>query len=783
MIYCLNPKRPHENRDPLISSPGSPNVASPGACTGRRPVAVEEQVTCPFCKHLLQGALLGDCRVTRWIGSGAFGDVYEAEQLPPLNRRVAIKVMSLECVADGKSAELLAREVGAIAALDHPNILPILRVGIIEDGRSYLVMKFAARGSLQDYCQLTPQGLSILPMALPVDTPVFPESIVSTETAVMSGAGGQLAVEPGQDEDAGTSAVPIPGQPSVLTPQQLLPYVEGAVAALQYAHDHGIIHLDVKPANLLLDSENRIMLADFGASTFLEDSTHASLHAYVGTPVYTAPEQWLEQPRTASDQYALAVTCYQLLTGRPPFTGNLYAIMHGHLQTPPPPLHEFNPLIPPQVEAVILYALGKEPAERYKDMPTFARAYREALEDAASTQADGQQYKCASRAAGQVNDLTGAAILTQSATPPDTSALHPEAEKRKLGRTTVITGELTHAKSEWKPPGSKLRPPQNGKRRRVVGLVLLVLLLVSGSVLGLGRVTNPCLLGVCPGIQLSTNDVNIINDDAQVVEITNTGSADLRWQVAQPNNFLWLTLSPAGGILAPGKITSFTITTHTAGLQNGQYIEIVRVTGQGVAAQNVQVTLSVQRGLSQVTVMSTGLKFLYEQGKLQPSSQTITITNKSGHTFDFSIEYSENSWLQVTPSQGSLGDGQHIDLKVNVVIVHSLNPNTNLATVSIVGKLDNQSEPALLQSYDFTLTVAQSPVRAALAVTPTTSPQPFDFPTFGVQLASSNDAPTTLRSEHSMVCDSVDQQILLYGGLGANNHFCAQGPVMQEDRR
>ncbi len=181
-------------------------MASPGACTGRRPVAVEEQVTCPFCKHLLQGALLGDCRVTRWIGSGAFGDVYEAEQLPPLNRRVAIKVMSLECVADGKSAELLAREVGAIAALDHPNILPILRVGIIEDGRSYLVMKFAAHGSLQDYCQLTPQGLSILPMALPVDTPVFPESIVSTETAVISGAGEQLAVEPKQ-VGADTSAV------------------------------------------------------------------------------------------------------------------------------------------------------------------------------------------------------------------------------------------------------------------------------------------------------------------------------------------------------------------------------------------------------------------------------------------------------------------------------------------------------------------------------------------------------------------------------------------------
>jgi serine/threonine protein kinase len=729
MIYCLHPKNPHENRDPLISSPDSSNVASPGASSGAMPVAVEKHVTCPLCKYLLQGALLGDCRVTRWIGSGTFGDVYEAEQLPPLNRRVAIKVMSLERVADGTSADLFAREVRAIAVLDHPNILPVLRVGMIEDGRCYLVMKFAAHGSLQNYCQLTSQDRSILPTALPVDTPVFPESTVSTETAVMSGAGGQLVVEPGQDEDAGTSAVPIPGQPSVLTPQQLLPYVEGAVAALQYAHDHGIIHLDVKPANLLLDSENRIMLADFGASTFLEGSTHASLHAYGGTPVYTAPEQWLEQPRAASDQYALAVTCYQLLTGRPPFTGNLYAIMHGHLQTPPPPLREFNPLIPPHVEAVILHALVKEPAERYKDMPTFARAYQEALEDGASAQTHAQQYSHASRTGGQVNDLAGAATFTRSAPTLDTSELRPEADKveePKPGQTAAITDESTHAKREGKLAGVTPRGYP-----LAIGLVLLVLLLVSGGALGLMRVTNPCLLGICPGMQLSTNDVNIINDDAQVVKITNPGSADLQWQAAQLNNFSWLTLSRMGGIVAPGKITSFTMTTHTAGLQNGQYIDIVRVTGQGVAAQDVQVTLSVQKGLSQVTVTSTGLTFLYEYGKLRPSSQTITITNKSGRRLDFSTKYNENSWLQVTPGQGSLDDGQHIDLKVNVVIVQSLNPSINLAAVSIIGKLDNQWEPALLQSYDFTLTVAQSPVRATSAVTSTRSPHHFDFPSFG----------------------------------------------------
>src|SRR5205823_12213464 len=136
MTYCLNPKKAHENR----TTPAE--LVDKGS--SKASVVVDEQVTCQFCKYLLQGALLGDCRVTRWIGSGTFGDVYEAEQIPPLSRRVAIKVMSAEHVSDVRAAELFAREVKAIAALDHPNILPVLRVGMLTEGRPYLVMKYAA---------------------------------------------------------------------------------------------------------------------------------------------------------------------------------------------------------------------------------------------------------------------------------------------------------------------------------------------------------------------------------------------------------------------------------------------------------------------------------------------------------------------------------------------------------------------------------------------------------------------------------------------------------------
>src|SRR3989442_15745256 len=142
MMNCLNPHKTHENKAVRSTSTDDSTLILSGASAIQTSVEVEEQVTCHVCKYLLQGARLGDCRVTRLIGSGAFGDVYEAEQLPPLNRRVAIKVMSLDRVADGGSAELFTREARAIAALDHPNILPVLRVGILEDGRSYLVMKY-----------------------------------------------------------------------------------------------------------------------------------------------------------------------------------------------------------------------------------------------------------------------------------------------------------------------------------------------------------------------------------------------------------------------------------------------------------------------------------------------------------------------------------------------------------------------------------------------------------------------------------------------------------------
>ncbi|HJT56081.1 MAG TPA: kelch repeat-containing protein [Ktedonobacteraceae bacterium] len=831
MTHCLNPKKKHENRGSTSTASLTNTPTAEESAAEKSSVAIDTQISCQYCKYLLEGALLGDCRVTRWIGSGAFGDVYEAEQLPPLQRRVAIKVMSIDQVLDGRAIELFAREVGAIAKLDHPHILPVMRVGMLDDGRSYLVMKYAAHGSLQKYCSTASQNFSLLPTALPVEAPdsrsidgqntvaddegllsvnsyeletnqsadTKPDSITSHETITNDEAREAIASEQKTTLLLETESAP-------LTPRLLLPYVEAAAAALQYAHDHDIIHLDVKPANLLLDGSDRLMLADFGVSALLDGYTHASLHAYVGTPLYTAPEQWLEQPRAASDQYALAVTCYQLLTGRAPFTGNLYSIMHGHLQTPPPPLRDFNPLIPPQVEAVILHALSKEPTDRYKDMLSFARAYRDALEEAASAETDTRDQL---HVAEIIEQATASKTVEQADTPisPEEmptlleSTLAAEKENaitkintkdksrseseragklaaRQLSQSATVSEEIIPTKDEWEAPGAKLRPVGADSSRpspiyRPLGLVLLVLLLIGSGALGLVRVFQPCLLGVCPIMQISTHEVNLANDGSQLVRISDTGSSDLHWRASVVNSqsIPWLTLSAPMGMLAPGKTAEFTIKANTAGLSDGGYSAVVGISGQNVASQDIYVTVNVQKGLDAVSVENSGTQFLYDQGKLQPATQKITMTNRSTEALNFQVEYTETTWLTVTPEQGVLEPGKSISLVVNVVNPQLLTPNNNYATtVSLIGKLQSQKSAVELQRYDFILSIPAASTTPTPTLTATPPPQ-FNFPNFNAQAPTSTGAPATLRSGHSMVWDDHDNLVLVFGGIDNTGHL------------
>lgn len=999
MPRCLNPKKAHENRD--ASSRSVLSGATVALSEATSPDAAEEQVACQFCKYLLEGAVLGDCRVVRWIGCGAFGDVYEAEQLPPLSRRVAIKVMSIERVVDGESAEMFAREVSTIAALDHPNILPVLRAGMIEDGRSYLVMKYAAQGSLQQFCQPALPAASFVPTRI-VETPLDTLAIVAADTlniaevletsaecTATTGNGAsshddgesertrhkesnaetseQAAERPedssanvqaasGKDEQAvpewqlcktplarevaahkqtnkttrsveesecaqeqakapvstsveeladsitetvevaeeeqeptaeahlheeisaeqladipvgeiiaeeeqAASAIttagaseyeeaeplessPIESQENagheqaetliiaddgakmreverhaavmiadthevepaetmiiaddarkveraaagvmandarspllaeallprvstsgsmILSPQQVLRYLEDAASALYYAHQRGLIHLDVKPANLLLDAQGRLMLADFGVSVLLEGYTHASLHYYVGTPLYTAPEQWLEQPRPASDQYALAITCYQLLAGRAPFTGNLYAVMHGHLQAPVPPMSTFNPLIPQQIEAVIQRALEKDPAARYPTILDFAQAYREALESAASATTDVQMQKRATLLLEQhtVEELPSTKemrvlsavdeITLPGGGEPETKSARPDTFKQR--------------KTEWENPDDRRRHGSGHWLRNLL-LVMLALLLIGGG-LGFVRIERPCWLGICPQMGLNTNTISITNSDSQQIKLTNTGTDTLNWHVSPRSltPYSWLTITPSSGALAPRHSRVLTFSTNVASIdQSGKYTDPVEIDGgMGVAPQFITVTENVVEGLQAVSVKTSGNSFLYEQSHLQPDKQTITLTNKSGHTLKWFIGYSDNNWLSVTPSLGNLPDKQSVVLTATVSNPQTLANDSYDVTLSLVGQLDNQSDPQLLQTTTFNLQVHQEiPITpTAIPPSPVTS-SPLSFTAKPIAVPG---APSQLRSNHSMVWDTQNDQLLVFGGI------------------
>ena len=277
------------------------------------------------------------------------GEVYLMEDTR-VSRQVAIKVTHSEEEAypekntdSGAANRLFQREAKAIAALDHPNILPLFDFGEeTGDGTTitYMVMPYCADGSLEGWLRKNPQR--------------------------------------------------------VLPPQVVAYLVEQAAEGLQYAHEHNVIHLDVKPSNFLLRSNKRnperpiLLLADFGVARNFTTVSSAS-RTIRGTPTAMAPEQWASSPVFASDQYALAVMAYELLAGRPPFTGSMEQLMYQHFNAQPQAPSTYNPQLSAAIDAVILRALAKKPEERFPSITDFASALMQAAQGSQPTPVTGEE--------------------------------------------------------------------------------------------------------------------------------------------------------------------------------------------------------------------------------------------------------------------------------------------------------------------------------------------------------------------------------------------------------
>jgi serine/threonine protein kinase/Flp pilus assembly protein TadD len=306
------------------------------------------------------GAPLGDFRIVREVGRGGMGIVYEAEQIS-LGRRVALKVLPFAATMDPRQLQRFHNEARAAAGLHHTNIVPVHAVGC-ERGVHYYAMQFIDGRTLADLITQQRQG---------------PPSQVPTMA----------------EEEAAASATTVPpaAQATSAAPRdkayfrRVAEWGIQAAEALDCAHSLGVVHRDVKPANLLVDGTGRLWVTDFGLAQVHSDARLTMTGDLVGTLRYMSPEQALAKRVVIdhrTDVYSLGATLYELLTLEPAFRGaDRQELLRQIAFEEPRPPRRVNRAVPAELETIVLKALEKNPAERYATAKELADDLRRWLED------------------------------------------------------------------------------------------------------------------------------------------------------------------------------------------------------------------------------------------------------------------------------------------------------------------------------------------------------------------------------------------------------------------
>jgi serine/threonine-protein kinase len=269
---------------------------------------------------------LGPYRLKKRLGAGGMGEVYLAEHVL-LKRPCAIKLIRPERAADSGELRRFAREVQATAALTHPNTVQVFDYGHADDGTFYYAMEYLPGINLQELVE----------------------------------------------------------KHGPLPPGRAIHLLRQLCGALAEAHAAGLIHRDIKPGNIIIGERGGrhdvVKLLDFGLVRSQRggpDETRLTQEgAIAGTPAFMSPEQAGGQQDLdrRSDIYSLGALAYFLLTGQPPFAGqSMIQMLLAHISEPPKPLTEHRPDVPGDLQAVVLRCLAKEPARRFRDMPSLEQA-------------------------------------------------------------------------------------------------------------------------------------------------------------------------------------------------------------------------------------------------------------------------------------------------------------------------------------------------------------------------------------------------------------------------
>ncbi len=535
--------------------------------------------------HII-GQHIGNYRLLRWLGDGSFADVYLGEHIH-LKTQAAIKILKVSL--SGEERENFLHEARTVARLDHPHIIRVLECGI-NDTIPFLIMSYASKGSL---LQRYPRGTR-------------------------------------------------------LSPNQALPYVQQAAAALHYAHQQKLIHRDVKPENMLLNSNSQLLLSDFGLVLVCRSTTSPTTREMAGTVPYMAPEQFQGQVQFASDQYALGIVAYEWLCGECPFSGTFMEIASQHMLVPPPPLRAKVPTVSEEVELVVLRALSKDPTQRFVDVEVFAQALADAINGKSSVSVTLHPLVPLSSgppedtpAHPSNNTIAPSALEQEVETPRDPSHQQedidiPSPTETSLPVLTEIPPTLAFPSAPSTPlvPSLAARPHKHWKLWQITLLLIGLLILLTGSAsLGytvLGGVRLPSAPTSAPGSDTHNTSTGTPIGTAQALAATRlagnaTATSTANTATAVPNS----NTSPTP---TPTLVSSTPTPTSSPAC---------------------------------ISVSPTSLTFTSLLGQ-DPPNQTLTVTNCGNTTYPLNSTTSSD-WLLVSPSESTVNGNSSISINIGAL--------------------------------------------------------------------------------------------------------------------